>query len=326
MGLYGKILAVLNALAAVAFLIFAGMVYGQRHSWEFTILNQDFLIRGLPVDDKEENAEGQVLKDLIGKEMRSRLGIQEGLTQAEQARSRHDKLKSEVDALAGADKQKRLEEVMLPLAQNAVERANIRQLMQEQKYDDLLGETGPFERAFHDTQDASLAHGMRRQAIAHFLFNTSSSKEDYDRTLTVVGLDSYLQQVNTEADALAKMTPDVQQTITNERSEFAARQRALIQEIVVLNEQLNCLKADLARDQDKHTKFDSLVALRKQDRADLLAQIENAEKAARSAQGRQAELEKAVFEAQKEVQDRIKQNQKLEDTIKTRELGSGKGK
>src|SRR6516165_9556435 len=99
MGLFGKILAILNALAALAFLALAAMDYGARHAWEFAILNQQFLVRGLPVDDKEKNADGQVLKDLIGKETKSRLGLGNEVTQAEMARSRHDQLKSELDGL-----------------------------------------------------------------------------------------------------------------------------------------------------------------------------------------------------------------------------------
>src|SRR5205809_92250 len=125
MGMSGKILAIANAVLAFAFLVFAGMVYGQRHAWDFAILNQDFVIRGLPVDDKEEDTDGQIRKDLIGKELRTRLGLQNDVTQAAAARSRHDQLKTEIDGLQDAAKQKRLEEVVLPLAKNAVERANV---------------------------------------------------------------------------------------------------------------------------------------------------------------------------------------------------------
>jgi hypothetical protein len=322
MGLFGKILAILNALAALAFLALAAMDYGARHAWEFAILNQQFLVRGLPVDDKEKNADGQVLKDLIGKETKSRLGLGNEVTQAEMARSRHDQLKSELDGLNGAAKEKRLEDVVLPLAQNAIERANVRQLIKNpNKHNDLLGENGPFERAYADTQDAKLAYGLRRQAIAHFLFNTSSEKKDYDQTLTTVGLQQYADQVNAEAGALARMTPDVEKAIDAERTEFANKQRALIQQILVLNDQLDELKADLTKNQDKYAKFDSLVALRKQDKADLLSQIESARQAAEAALAVQTDLEKAVFDAQKEVEKRNLENQKLEGTIKTRELG-----
>src|SRR5439155_3340238 len=97
----------------------------------------------------------------------------------------------------------------------------------------------------------------------------STTKEDYERTIAVIGLDSYARQVESEAGALPLMTRDADAAIDKERSEFAARQRALVQEIIVLNQQLKGLEEDLRKNQDKLTNFETLVTLRRQDVKEL---------------------------------------------------------
>ena len=53
---FGKLLAVLNVLAAIAFVVFAGMDWGQRQRWAYAAYLHDVIVDGLPIDDKERMA------------------------------------------------------------------------------------------------------------------------------------------------------------------------------------------------------------------------------------------------------------------------------
>ena len=58
MSLVGKIFAILNVLAAIGFVIIAGMDYSQRHRWAYTVYRHQLLLDGLPIDDAEKDADG----------------------------------------------------------------------------------------------------------------------------------------------------------------------------------------------------------------------------------------------------------------------------
>jgi hypothetical protein len=59
MSLTGKIFAILNIVAAAAFLVVAGMDYSQRHRWAYSVYRHQLLVDGLPIDDAEKDAEGK---------------------------------------------------------------------------------------------------------------------------------------------------------------------------------------------------------------------------------------------------------------------------
>src|SRR5215471_12746116 len=54
MSLFGKILAVLNVLIAIVFLVLAGMVYSKRQAWSYSHFRHQVAIHGLPVTDSDE--------------------------------------------------------------------------------------------------------------------------------------------------------------------------------------------------------------------------------------------------------------------------------
>src|SRR5438552_12773650 len=53
MSIAGKILAIFNVLAAIAFVIVAGLDWGQRERWAYAVYRHDLLVDGLPIDAKE---------------------------------------------------------------------------------------------------------------------------------------------------------------------------------------------------------------------------------------------------------------------------------
>src|SRR5262249_44711949 len=65
MSLIGKILAVVNILAALGFVYLAISDYGKRQQWSHAAFRHDRAIYGLPLDDNEKDVEGRaIVKDL----------------------------------------------------------------------------------------------------------------------------------------------------------------------------------------------------------------------------------------------------------------------
>lgn len=66
MSLLGKILAILNVFAVVGALVLMAMSYAKRHVWEYAVFRQDLMINGLPLDDKEIDAQQQPAIEKVG--------------------------------------------------------------------------------------------------------------------------------------------------------------------------------------------------------------------------------------------------------------------
>src|SRR5260370_37405053 len=58
MSLFGKILAFLNVLAAVAFFSLAAMDWGKRQAWAYNLYRHDLAMKGLPVTADETDKDG----------------------------------------------------------------------------------------------------------------------------------------------------------------------------------------------------------------------------------------------------------------------------
>src|SRR5262245_47048625 len=58
MSMLGKILAVVNILAAIGFIYLAASDYGKRQQWSYAVYRHDLAIDGLPLDEKETDLDG----------------------------------------------------------------------------------------------------------------------------------------------------------------------------------------------------------------------------------------------------------------------------
>ncbi len=330
MKMFNKVLAILNVLAVVVFLIIAALDYGQRHSWSFLVLQEDFILKGLPVDNEEKDVDGNPAVNSVGKTMQERLFAGVGTpvqTQVEEVPTRHDALRDQINE--SGDQLKKLEElrkVLEPLARTWGERHELQLRIEKQSRlilegkppsEDLMGPDGPFEAAFKDALE--LKGGPQRQAIAHLLFNLAG-RDDWQRVAVIVGVEAYAKEVDAQATAYRDMIPELQNVMAGEQTAFEVSHRALLQQIIAL--------ADRVRDLDEtHQKQLALldqhktaVTKRQQDVADLKAQIEAAKKLAATALSGQSSLEKSLFEADRALQKTTQTNQQLEREIRTREL------
>ncbi|MHB1426233.1 MAG: hypothetical protein ACYC3I_23965, partial [Gemmataceae bacterium] len=65
MSLLGKILAIVNILAVAGVLVLLAMNYNQRQKWQYAVFREDLTINGLPIDDKETDAQQLIAKERI---------------------------------------------------------------------------------------------------------------------------------------------------------------------------------------------------------------------------------------------------------------------
>jgi chromosome segregation ATPase len=311
MGIAGKILAIANVLAAIAFIAVAALNYGQRQVWSFAVREQEFQINGLPVDDEETDADGNILVNLVNARVQRDLGIPQTVKVQTKAL---DERKNALLNAAGDDSAK-LQAVLIPLAQTAGDRDEWRKTVEPAKLKGFIEDQ--FSAA--DAESASL--GKRRQEIARVLLGTSQTPEDYNRTLAVVGLSAYAQALNAQAANLVAMIPVYESGIDNDRTEFVVHYKALLQQIQTLAERVANMQDTLKKQSDVRQQHATLVKRRQKIVEDLQQEIASARKAVQAATAEQSKIEAETFAAGKDVTTTDQRNQELERTLKNMELG-----
>src|SRR5947209_4543633 len=130
MSLFGKILAVFNVLAAIAFLVFAAMDYYKRQSWAYSHFRHQLAVSGLPIDPTDDTGRlpGRSISDQFGRDARKEMfGAPEGpKTQEDEVNGTVAAMKQGVDA-AGDLNAKRaiLAEHLLPELPRAEDRDEV---------------------------------------------------------------------------------------------------------------------------------------------------------------------------------------------------------
>src|SRR5207249_11542509 len=158
MSTFAKVLAVLNVLAAIAFLCVAGLDYGARQRWMFAVRQQDFIIKGLPVDDTEQDVDGRPLVNSIGKRMQEQLfaGLSKQVkTQKEEIDDRYKAVRAEIDGAAdAAAKKKLIAAALMPLARTWGQRDELQRTIRATDVEALLAADGPFEADVKEAVEA----------------------------------------------------------------------------------------------------------------------------------------------------------------------------
>ena len=332
MSTLNKILAVLNVLAAIGFLCIAGLDYATRQAWMFAVREQDFIIKGLPIDETETDADGRPIVAAVGKRMQQQLfaGVPEEpvKTQKEEVERRHRALLREIEEAADADaKKKIIEAAVVPLARTWGQRDELRRKIRDPKVGVDALVTSDIEAAFRESlegrtvADEQLGPDERRHAIAHVLFNLSDKPDDHRRTLAVVGLDSYIREVDSQAIALRNMAPELRHAMEADLTAFEVEHKGLIRQIEGLAERVRELNLTLETQTSSAQSHTSRVAGRKADVQTVRAEIAEAKKATEVALSGQSQLENALFQARAAIAAAGEKNQHLLQQIRTRELG-----
>src|SRR5947199_10541867 len=118
MSVLGKILAVLNVLGVCAFLFIGLLGYSKRQTWAYVNFRHDLAIKGIPVDEQEQDADGVKRVDRLHAQVLTELlGSTQVNTQAKEV----TRVKDELDAKnrdAGSDTRKRMgayDRILMPV-------------------------------------------------------------------------------------------------------------------------------------------------------------------------------------------------------------------
>jgi hypothetical protein len=318
----GKILAVLCAVAVLAFLAVAALDYGQRLAWTSAVFQQELLIGGLPLDNQETDVEGRPVVSVLSKGILQKLFANNGApvsTQLDAVTQRHAALVQSLDSPAA------LEEALLPLAQSLGEREELHRQVAQKSIEDLKGPEGPLEAAFRDALTGKDAQGLtldrqgRKQAIARVLFGTAKP-EERQRVMIVVGMAAYVRAVDQQAALLAGMPPALGLRIADERTDWALKHQYLVQRIIALSERIRNLDEMYARQLElRDQRHRALLKSRESDVAELKQLIEDTRKQLSEELAKQSTLESDLFAQTKAVAVTDAQNQQLEREIRSRE-------
>jgi hypothetical protein len=333
MSTLNKVLAVLNVLAAIGFLCVAGLDYGKRQAWMYAARQQDFIIKGLPVDENEKDVEGRPLVDAMGKSMQQQLfaGVSDPVTtQKAEVKKRYDALRTEINEAPDPDtKKKILEAVLVPLTRTWGQRYELQRKIRDPQagVDTLLAPDGPFDAAFAEALEGKTVAGQdlgleeRREAIAHLLFNLSDKPDLHSRTVRVVGLAAYTREADSQATALQNMVPELEHAREKELTAFEVEHKELVRQIVAMAERVREVSETLKKQQLLAQHHTTLVAARQGDVQKITAEIKDAKKAAELALAGQSRLENALFRADQAITAAAEKNQQLLQQINNLEIG-----
>jgi hypothetical protein len=327
MGIYGKVLGIANVLAIVAFLWLAGLDYGKRQSWQLAVREQEVLINGLPVDEKELDTEGRPVVSTINQKMLEQLfqGIGQPVkTGKQEVDARMEAVRGAVRAQENETaKRAKLSDLLLPLARSLSERESWRQRILKGNPDDLLqGPESLVDEACRGAADGKNPQGQAldadgwRQSIAHVLVNGSDSQE-LRRAMVVVGLGSYLRELNRQAAALAKMEAELQTAMARDRTAWELAQRTLLREIVGQSERLRALDETLQKQKELHDqRLQAQVRFRRENVEQLNQSIAKAQEDLKADESREARLNEELDTAQKGIANAKIENNELERQLK----------
>lgn len=337
MSMLGKILAIFNVLAAIAFVYFASADWAKRHSWTYAAYRHDLAIEGLPLDAEERHLQdGDVLVEHLSdgalQEMFNKVGGNGVRTQAEEVKKVQAAFKTEIEGLPNeGDKRRRLGQILGPLARTGIVRDELLQRINDPKvsFDDLMKDyDSVFDAALNPPTTKSeeaisltsqLLPKDRRAAIAHLLFNTNPSDEYHQRLQVVIGLRAITGEANLQASALTAMTDRVRTGMLADRAAFEVEYKGLLDQVRERAEELADRRLFLENQQRIKAEHQKLKDSRERDIKDTNEAIEKAAEATKKLVDEQAKEEQVLFESQRVLRTVVSDNERLEREIRSLE-------
>jgi hypothetical protein len=337
MSLLGKVLTILNALAAIVFLVLAGMDYRARNDWSYAVFRHQLAIHGLPLDDRDDSwRPGRpIVKDVSEKtlaDLFSKSGDFDKNVKTQLAAVGYAKIQalSYIDSKTD-DNQKRtaVANIWLPLLKHSSLRDNARKAINDPKntVDQLRGNIAAlFDEVGQELaqpQNSKSTAEVRRMKVADLLYNLYPEDDPQlrERCLATVGLDAYIGAADRQATNLYGMITNLELAMHEESAAFVRQYQDLLPKLVLLNDQL---KADRARlDQQKKLleQHSLLYQARRAERDDLLEQIRRQSDLAAAETVSLGTLQQRLFDLQREIAAARETNEKLETQIRTKEIG-----
>jgi hypothetical protein len=351
MTLVGYLLAVLNVIAAGAFLYLSMMDYGVRQAWSYAVYRYELALDGLPVDQEDRDEKGQPRYLNMNDELRRELtGSDKIETQEDGLEARRAEIQQRIDdpsiksslPLAG-DKLPKYVEVLLPLARNAVEREALL----------AAREPTPLAARFNDYFDKAKRHKDRdekRRAIARLLvafvdvLPTEDEKKQrqadaskppkersdptadriYQQMLGVVGTKAAAAALDEQAHALLEMATDVQVGRDDARRRFADRHDARLRELEALEERLLFERDQLEAKNKAALRAEALAAAQKKEKERIEKELSDQRVLTAAQLERLTEKQNELFKVRVLLRDANRINQKLEEDIRSLERNAAK--
>jgi len=347
MPLAAKILAFLNVLAAGLFVYLAGIDWAQRLEWSRAEFLHRLVLNGLPVDERDtgwrvdrplsedigEGDDSAIAADLFGL-IRSKPAVTTQDREVERARA--DTMK-EINAIEDETaKRNRIKELLLAQAHTFDEREelldekinnkkvstdDLKKLL-EDRFEDALRDVS----YGNDRQPTDRNVQEKRRLIAHLLYNLSAEPSWHQRVMVVVGLKNYVDEADTQAQALRKMVDRVKAAARDEQYAFETDFLRLRDYDLILSQDVERYQVALnnIKDFDARQKKELIAPLQAR-KVQLNKDLEEQQNMNHKVLIDQDNLETSIFGIHSHLGDFLTRNQKLERELRLMELGPVRG-
>jgi hypothetical protein len=331
MSVLGKVLAILNVIAAFVFLLIAALDWGQRQSWVYATYRADLALDGLPLDINDLDLKGQKRIDrLTDKTYTSVMGQpdapaalgQDKKTQLAYVGAVLGNLKQEIQNAGNDDaRREKLVSILAPTARTLPEREALLDKIRKESVQVLTGEQGPLTSAFDAVVKPSqeLLPEQRRQAIAQLLYAVAGTPAERQRVAAVVGQREYAGAATRQAAALRDMVEQMNAAIDRDRNRFVNEYQHHMANLEALDRELQLRKADLASHQEFLAKHQTLLKARLGDVHRIHEELEAARKQTDEALQALAQEQRELFDAQHKVGKFVEANESLERELERKE-------
>lgn len=347
MSTFGKVVAVLNLLAAGAFLYLMASTLQRRQAWSYAIWRYDRATEGLPVDREEPDDKGKPrhenMPELVVKE---NTGDENVRTQEEVLEKRKAEVLARVeDQSIKGSKVEKLIDCLLPLARTARERGELLEERQAPKlgYAKLLERFDAYFQAAKSMPNAQPRdREAKKQYIALLLLNlmdvlptedekTQQAEElkkkpeeradptstpAYRKVLNTVGLKNMAHALSDQA--LHFLALDYQTTADREqqRIQFAQQHEELIDLLIRRQHELDD-RIKLLEDKKVHAADQEQRAQAKKAHVDKVqGQLKEAQDRTAAELAKAAQMQDQIYQVRVRLRDANRVNQELERKIR----------
>jgi hypothetical protein len=338
MGLFGKILAILNVLAAIAFFWIAAADYSQRSQWSYSHFRHQLALHGLPVgnDDNTWRLPGRSIEsDLTTNTLNDMFATipapfsgHPHKTQVEELNWLLAQIQGEVAGAADIEaKRAVLAKYLIPIQKTGEDRDQvIAQLRSAKDEAGINGLQQRLEQSFKDAVSVSQNNQTRdlhsrRESIADLLFNIIPSNAWHARVQTVVGLEQTAAAADRQAERLDKMAQRLRDAIADERTKFVKDYEILIPELKNLSLDVKRYEQRLAEHKGLVNRYTAMKNARTAEVSELNQKIQAATREVAAETAALQSLEQRLFAAQQQMAAAKAENERLERELRAQEAG-----
>lgn len=338
MSLWGKIFAVLNIVAAVGFVVVAGMDWGQRQRWAYSVFRHDLFVKGLPIDAQERDADGSPRVDrltpaTLNAILPSGTGPQV-TTQQDEVKRLRQLIEGKINGndVPGTPGQK-LARYLRPLASTARQRDSLTGYMAAPPNEDVTKQLqADFDQEFAGVNEvgadgAKHSTQQRKENAARLLFCLGEALHEdpnvdyfttpaYKRFVNVVGLEGAARAADDESLVVQKMTEESVNAHAAELSQFVSDVDSAIYRAQGLGDAVQRQERFLKVKESEIAKAKLLVEARKEQIDALKKELAEFQGKTAQSLAEQAKAEQEIMDRLIELRDTGRKNQELEREIR----------